>query len=1034
MISAGAGSGKTYQLCETIAEKVSNKTLDPARILATTFTRKAAAEIKGRIQSRLLKNDAVPPLERLEMAQRLELAAIGTVHSVGHQLLSRYAIQFGLSPNLKVLEAENTSRYLSEIIGKMPRGPWNELEEIARRFAMKGQTSVLKTLDVKRSNLIEDAAFEKQMLDGLDRLLQLVSPSGPDKSTKAFATLHDLAKKALNDLPQPGDTTKKTKKVLYKLRGIAFGQQRWSDYPAAAKLEAQLRNSDPFLNDLRAEAATVRRQQMLLEDISRYVELCIQLTVELGKEFRQFKDERGLVDFTDLEVLLYRLLCEKDLKDSLKQEFDLIVIDEFQDTSPLQLVIFQQLLTLVPESHWVGDPKQAIYGFRGTEPRLVEEVWKSSTVSSSSKLPVNYRSQKGLVQLIGKLFKPVLKKEAVQKPSRPAEERGVERWLFDSWNIDNDKQALSVGVRKLQDEEIPLKNIAILCRTNREVQSVGEFLQDIAIPAILNLPGLFSTREGSLVLSGLRLVADRSDSLAAATIKHILDDPSLHTPTWINERLKAVKSPPTSGGKRKFQFPWHDDALFNPLETIDHRVLHPSVTVQRVIDALHVGDFAREWGDAPRRSAHLESILQQARTYEEEALEMGQASTLAGLITCFEDLAADGEDTRLAPSGLDAVTVMTFHRAKGLEWPVVVLAGLDFSRDPDLWSPRATGGWAVPDKPLEGREMHYWPWPFGSQSYYNSRLAKGTGLEEDAIDSTEGQNAATKEQAEAIRLLYVGCTRARDKLVIAHRKNQYDWLESLSGLDQILDPNLDEGEHALKDIDTTYVVRHLSPKEYEGYIQDALPEETWLDNLKGKPAEYSRRYHSPSGAEKVKAKVSLEDLETGAIYPALADDDFERLGNAIHAWLGALPSVRSLADGEKSVVAERCLTSFGMSGVLQPADLVAMGKELERWITEKYPQANWSTEVAVSSKRTGGGQWVGFADLLLILPDDKVVIIDHKSAPITPAQCERKAESYAGQLSAYMEILETQGLTVVDSWIHFPVAGVMAKVEHYGAV
>ncbi|MDP6117663.1 MAG: UvrD-helicase domain-containing protein, partial [Planctomycetota bacterium] len=118
VISAGAGSGKTYQLCETIAEKVSNKTLDPARILATTFTRKAAAEIKGRIQSRLLKNDAVPPLERLEMAQRLELAAIGTVHSVGHQLLSRYAIQFGLSPNLKVLEAENTSRYLSEIIGK----------------------------------------------------------------------------------------------------------------------------------------------------------------------------------------------------------------------------------------------------------------------------------------------------------------------------------------------------------------------------------------------------------------------------------------------------------------------------------------------------------------------------------------------------------------------------------------------------------------------------------------------------------------------------------------------------------------------------------------------------------------------------------------------------------------------------------------------------------------------------------------------------------------------------------------------------
>ncbi|MFC1761513.1 UvrD-helicase domain-containing protein, partial [Planctomycetota bacterium] len=102
LVRAGAGSGKTTDLCRTVAQAVADG-LDPARILATTFTKKAAAELKGRILIQLLTAPAERRTDVHQQADRLEFAAIGTVHSVAHQLLSRYAIEMGLSPRLEVI-------------------------------------------------------------------------------------------------------------------------------------------------------------------------------------------------------------------------------------------------------------------------------------------------------------------------------------------------------------------------------------------------------------------------------------------------------------------------------------------------------------------------------------------------------------------------------------------------------------------------------------------------------------------------------------------------------------------------------------------------------------------------------------------------------------------------------------------------------------------------------------------------------------------------------------------------------------------
>ena len=151
----------------------------------------------------------------------------------------------------------------------------------------------------------------------------------------------------------------------------------------------------------------------------------------------------------------------------------------------------------------------------------------------------------------------------------------------------------------------------------------------------------------------------------------------------------------------------------------------------------------------------------------------------------------------------------------------------------------------------------------------------------------------------------------------------------------------------------------------------------------------------------------------------------------MHAYLSSLPSLAGANVAEKEAVALRCLKAFGVEGCLPACNVVMSGDRFQKWVKDQYPDAVWHTEVHVTAPRAGGGQWAGSIDLLLVLPDGNAVIIDHKSAPIRRAQCEAKAQSYGGQLLAYGETITRQPLSVRHTWIHFPLAGMMVKLEEH---
>ena len=1045
IVRAGAGSGKTTNLCETVADAVKSG-LDPARLLATTFTKKAAAELKSRIQSRLLQND--DHAAALKHADRLELAAIGTVHGVAHQLLSRYALDLGLSPRLEVLTEQSSDAALRDLLGAVPFESWQPLADAAASLEVADLSQkLLALLSATRGNRISGDIFRQHMAASADRVCELLAPNGVRTETPPAELLYELAADALRQLEAKElPVTDATTTAWLKLRRLRRGETVvWGHYLTARNLKAGKRSgADAMLEPLRLHAATVQQNPHLHQAVREFSRLLTEQVLSLNEKYISYKSERGLVDFTDLEVLLLDLLENDELAVRIARDFDLILVDEFQDTNPLQLAIFQRFQQFAPRSRWVGDPKQAIYGFRGTDPELVNSIWGRVPESARTHLPKNHRSQRGLVQLVGTLFTPIFGKDAQQKPHRSPEPRGVERWVFNTKNQDQDAIALACGIAQLHAEGIRYGDIAVLERTNRLLDPLSQALDELGIPYLMESPGLFSTREGAMLLAGLRLVADRNDSLAAATVVHLLNDPGQTTPEWILERLSAQKesnghecrganSGVDDARQGTYRAPWECDPRFAHLEQIDHREFSPAVIVQRVIEALRLPALIQTWGEPSRRCPNLDSVLRHASEFEEAAAGIGVAPTLGRLILHLENLASNNRDMRFTSPGHDAVTLMNYHGSKGLEWPVVVLSGLNHDRDADLWSPVVSGGCLAEKDPLEGRILRSWIWPFGESDSPFGGLKSGSELEPDALNSAEGLEQTEREREERMRLLYVGCTRARQKLVFAHRSAKCQWLNQLPLVDSILNPELEAGEHELKGIETTYVLRHLDAGMIDGLKQPAPEKSAWIAcNAVDAGSSVIPRFQSPSQAVVAKSRMTFhkQDLPGAAFFPSGNDEqNHSAIGHAVHSYLAALPSLTAAGESHRLTVAERCLQTHCVSGVIPASVLVSAGERFCDWVKASYPDAVWHVEVPVSGPRLDGGTWVGAVDLILQLNATEIVVVDHKSAPIRREHCAQKAAEFEGQLAAYSEILQGMGLTIRAALIHFPLAGTVVQTQ-----
>jgi len=1110
---AGAGTGKTYYLTHELADAVRNG-LDPAAIVATTFTRKAAGELRERIRRLLIESG------RGADAQRIFEGYIGTVHSVCARLLSEYAIDAGLSPAVEVLPEGEDTRFFRIAVAELAELYADELEPVAERLELTESGSgygrqpdwrseLKDVVELARANAIAPDALRasgRRSADELSGVLRGGAGDGSDGGSGAggagagagagggggggssdagtsgnaasttdgdtiaarVAEAAAAALPALQAIEKPKGQTQKATELLERfLRRHSAGDPiPWSEY---ARLSKQTVNKDAegLLDAVHAAAAEFVHSAEFHRDLQTMTCGVMNCAADALDAFAEYKRAQGVMDYTDLETRVLQLARENErVRAGVAELRPRIFVDEFQDTSPVQLALFLALHDLSGNSLWVGDPKQAIYGFRGTDPTLMSAAVKR--LGTQATLTHSWRSRAELVRFSNAVFGPVLTARGYQAVNldipaeRAAEAAGgrIETWYLSSTNQANDAAATAHGVARLLAERDDLRpgEIAVLCRRNDECGRIATCLGRLGINASVGHGTLLQTAECRLAMAALRFLADDNDTLALAEIVHTHPEHSAHG-AW----LQTLIDSPAETKER-----WRADPLIQRLEEARGGIarLAPDEALERSIALLSLPRLIAGWPQSERRRANLDTLRGVCADYLAACDARRSAATVAGFIRYCGEQAPE----QATGSGDDTVQVLTYHGAKGLEWRVVVLTSLGSETRTGSRTAFGASVESPPaidlDDPLAGRAVRYWPWPFGAQK-------KIDGIDEAIDTSSRYRQALETSRDESLRLLYVGITRARHELVLAARRKhtgevQAAWVEELAGAGgrpvlQWPRPDQDSpaGRRSLlraggQSFDT--LTRVLDPEpapDSPARSAARKPTARYLQPACVTPVEHPPAYLSPSsliaatgahgggedadpgnGGARAVGRGNSEAGAGGAPGVTLFADLGERvrlaaavdetaLGTALHAVYAA--AYTGISEARLLQVAQRLLEAYGLRHAAEPADIVHSHHRLTNLLRSRYAVQHMHREWPVSLRLENRRRANGWIDLLVETPGG-CLIVDHKSFPGQNA-AERVA-GFAPQLQLYRDAVEAAGAgPVLAQLIHLPLLGQVFEVN-----
>jgi len=1054
LVVASAGTGKTTRLARELGVEVGGGTL-PERVLATTFTNAAAAELVESGRRTLLKNG-----KRGEALQLL-LGRVGTVNSVFGALLADMAMNVGASPLAQVIP-ETAQSILFRIAADDAIGRHaDDVAGITARFVH--QTSdedwrehVREIVEVARANgIAADALGDSARQSWVSMKGALPEPAGDGAALDRV--LRAAVGEALRRI-DGSDETGATRTAVTRLREAERALEQpdttsWQTWARLSSLKAGAA-SNQLLDSVRKAAAAHPRHPRLHVDLQRYIEIIFACAADALGAYQGFKAARGLVDFADQEAEALKLLQLPEIAAQLASELDLLLVDEFQDTSPIQLGLFVKVASLARRSMWVGDPKQAIYGFRGSDPALVQAVSASITGGKDGAhetLSTTYRSRPAIVGLVNDAFgaalpplgipseQVVVKAERDDAKGQPA---ALVVWRLRSSSKEKDAASIANGVADMLRNAAnwPIQSrgatgtravrggdIAILCRSNNAARQIAGALETAGLKVALGRDGLLDRAESVLALAGLRYAADGADTIALAEIAHFSGD-GAETPAWLAAmagaagaakdeasartaaRLALVNAAPVAAGLV---------GLRNRL-----RELTPAEALDSVIAILDIPTLIYRWGEAPSRLANLQALRDLAREYEEDCQRERLPATTGGLAAWFAELPGAAEPPSPDPA---AIHVGTVHRAKGLEWPVVILADLDAEARPRLFDQPV----AVPKdgaidttQPLAGRWIRFWPWPYGKNF---GRMPSDVHLDTSASSVPLGKAAESQARGEEARLLYVATTRARDYLVFAPRLHQTQRDSSLktAWLDGLVDK---DGKSALVLPLNGDIIRS-GGREHRCAAANFAPSDAAAsgDITRMGPAlpadaapEFTVAWLSPSALD-TGAPIEPAVIELGARLPLAGDVDVRVLGEALHSFIAA--DRPAAPRDQRLALATAILERWSIPG-LAPDDAVMAADRLWQHIERNWPDAIVRREVPVF-RRNGNQRMAGRVDLI-VEHAGGLAILDHKAFPGGREHWPTKSGLYRLQLAAYATALaEATGKSVTFLGLHLPVSGVV---------
>ncbi len=819
----------------------------PAGIIATTFTKKAAAELQERVRVRLLEEGLSAE------ANELGEALIGTVHSIGTRLLQRFAFEAGVSPLVEIIAEGDSDRMFNESLSQaLSENRIETLNRLADRLGLSKKKqaddegydwrkTIHEITDVARANNFSIEILQKsKQLSWSTFARFLPAATEIDEITWNNRLLAHLDQTVAALESQEIDGTKTTKDAAAELAVLANqlryrGELNWYEWVKIGKLKVGAKSRDLF-EELQNFAQSHLEHAGFQADIKNFIEIIFDISMDALREFEQYKKKRGLIDYTDMETQVSRLLRSPEVRETLRAELDLLLVDEFQDTSPIQLDIFLQLSRLAKHSIWVGDPKQSIYGFRGAEPALMQAIIeKTGGVRPENILGKSWRSREDIVRAVNSIFEKAFPKlpaeQVVLEPVRTKIKEpdgaplALVHWHFKS-ELDEKKvpgapwmeNCIATQIGVLIERGLPIipkgekkwrnvvaGDVAVLCRSNQACLKMAEAIHRAGLKASIARAGLLETREARLILACLKFLLNPSDALSIAEIRLLASGESLENMVndrldWLEKRRESENRESEESGENpgmQRNAPperWSSDNDFvKKLIEIRPTIvdLSASEILGLLLDELDLRRIVVSLGHPAQRLDNLDMLRKYTFEYEDACTRLHSAATLGGFLLWLDALGRAEKDMQGSGESPDSVRVMTYHKSKGLEFPVTICHDLGGDLKEKVWGTNlvAESDEVDLENILGNRWLRFWVNPYADQ-------VKNTPLLEEMQASPEWSAATISAMEEEARLLYVGLTRARDYLVFPTNIKPAKWLNRVfnhgDGDVPTLDPNSQE--------------------------------------------------------------------------------------------------------------------------------------------------------------------------------------------------------------------------------------------------
>ncbi len=1066
-VEAGAGTGKTHSLVQRITALLKDG-VPIDQIMAITFTRAAASELRSRIRGELEALRAQEPSnENLNAAlQGIDTAAFQTIDSLVHSILQEHPLEAGLPPAIDVQdrfsqlqtfrerwrqwsverlgEDEGFSEALSTALRLDLSGPFEKISDLAK--LMNEKHGELRNVQFSPPPRIAAETIEN-LANQIDQIKTTMSScrDPEDRLYDKFEQVIDWYFKTIEG--QKVDSESNAEELLMTWIGIKSSNSgtagNWGGRTGKAEAIAVL---DEFVDPIHI-ALEASRESVTVK-LFQYANQFVETVVEERRR-------AGTVSYYDAITWLIDMLESRDdIRRSVQNRYRRVLVDEFQDTDPNQVRLVR-LLTIPPGENEVapgslfvvGDPKQSIYRFRGAQVDVSQAVKDDVTSSGGQYLTLkeNRRSTRPIIDWVNHVFGNWMPSEdgqadwialgRAEKTAAPDDFGKVYRFgnpipdvnvdevrAIDAREVATIASAVCSGkieVRHRNDDKrrpSHAGDLTILTSARTNWETYTRELDELGLPYSAEIGGaaVLQTQEFRDILNCLAAMDDPSDQPATVgALKSIFfgcSDRDLFEWARAGGKFSCTAEFP-SGSARTVV---HDAMTVLKRYNTLRDEIQPAVLVERFIRERQTRELMYFENDPTPGLRRLDLAVELTRRFTEEG-----AASLRECLTRFKQYKESNEDIREEPSlefDQGKIRLMTMHGSKGLEFPIVILADLCGSRNldrPKLLTNSAT------DIPADTK--------------IGVRIGGGKDAYFQAGDYDELlQNNTASDQLEKTRLLYVAATRARDYLFVSTNRKDNDRKSYAAQIDQHIDPHntalwatLPSEWLALEDEPTSAPETSTPTRPTQDRASWKRAHDQTIDHAS------TRLWISPSSIKtKTDATLFPADADKPDDTPITDSDEptsrgraATSIGSAVHAAVqrcieipGSNVDQIARSEAEKHAVPEHAeevvrLTSATISmPLLQRATTMHRG---DIWV---------ETPVAVPIPTNNGSTTVieGRVDLIYRLPDGSLGIADFKTDRTFNRSIDAMAEPYIPQLGAYAyAVQKATGIPVTETTILF---------------